>query len=115
MNYKPEDPEFYRQLYLEKAMPVLRLETLNPLETEKAIEELKQESEKQIRELKQQLAEKEVEIRELKAKVAEVSPEKVQDIATQIFQKSFQDLLVKTVATIAEKSKKQIEEEKEKA
>ena len=115
MNYKPEDPEFYRQLYLEKAMPFLRLETLNPLETEKAIKELKQESEKQIRELKQHLAEKEVEIRELKAKVAELSPEKVQDIATQIFQKSFQDLLVKTVATIAEKSKKQIEEEKEKA
>jgi predicted oxidoreductase len=92
MNYKPEDPEFYRQIYIEKGMPFLRLETLNPLEAEKAIAELKQESEKQIRELKKQLAAKDMEIAELNAKVAEVTPKKVEEIAATIFQKSWQDL-----------------------
>jgi integrase len=113
MNYKPEDPEFYRQLYLEKAMPFLRLETLDPLETEKAILELKQKSERQIRELKQQLAKKDLEIEELNAKIAEVSPEKVQDIASKIFQKSFQSLVTKTLEISAEEFKKHIKKEKE--
>lgn len=39
-NYKPQDPEFYRQLYAEKAMPFLRLESGSPLETEKTIADL---------------------------------------------------------------------------
>jgi site-specific recombinase XerC len=43
-NYKPQDPDFYRELYAEKAMPFLRLETSNPLETEKAITSLEQEN-----------------------------------------------------------------------
>jgi site-specific recombinase XerC len=50
-NYRPQDPEYYRQLYAEKAMPFLRLETSSPLETEKAITTLEQEN----RELKNQL------------------------------------------------------------
>ena len=50
-NYKPQDPEFYRELYAEKAMPFLRLETSSPLETEKAITTLEQEN----RELKNQI------------------------------------------------------------
>lgn len=50
-NYKPQDPEFYRELYVEKAMPFLRLETSSPLETEKAITTLEQEN----RELRDQI------------------------------------------------------------
>ncbi len=50
-NYKPQDPEFYRELYAEKAMPFLRLETSDPLETENAITSMKQEN----RELKDQI------------------------------------------------------------
>jgi len=47
-NYRPQDPEYYRELYAEKAMPFLRLEASSPLETEKAITTL----EKENRELK---------------------------------------------------------------
>jgi len=52
-NYKPQDPEFYRELYKEKAMPFLRLETSDPLETENAITTMKQENKK----LKNQIVE----------------------------------------------------------
>jgi len=38
-SYTLKDPEFYRELYKEKAMPFLRLETNTPTETEKTIEE----------------------------------------------------------------------------
>jgi len=36
-HYRPKDPEFHRQLYAEKAMPFLRLETATPSETDKII------------------------------------------------------------------------------
>jgi len=42
-SYRPQDPEFYRKIYAEKAMPFLRLETATPTETEKTIEELRQQ------------------------------------------------------------------------
>jgi len=42
--YRPKDEEFYRKIYAEKAMPFLRLETSTPSETEKKIEELRQEN-----------------------------------------------------------------------
>jgi site-specific recombinase XerD len=51
-NYRPRDPEFYRQLYAEKAMPYLRLESKQPAETEKLVEEQARE----IEDLKRQLA-----------------------------------------------------------
>jgi integrase/uncharacterized coiled-coil protein SlyX len=57
-NYKPQDPEFYRQLYAEGAMPFLRLETATPSETEKTIDELKKQLEtrdKEIEAMKEQL------------------------------------------------------------
>jgi site-specific recombinase XerD len=50
-NYKPQDPEFYRKLYEEKAMPFLRLETATPTETEKTIAELKKQLEARDREI----------------------------------------------------------------
>jgi len=43
-SYRPKDPEFYRKIYAEKAMPFLRLETATPTETEKAIEEQRKEN-----------------------------------------------------------------------
>jgi hypothetical protein len=42
--YRPKDPEFYRKVYAEKAMPFLRLESSTPSETEKQIEELRGEN-----------------------------------------------------------------------
>lgn len=41
-HYRPTDAEFHRQLYKEKAMPYLRLETSTPSETEKTILELRE-------------------------------------------------------------------------
>jgi ribosomal 50S subunit-associated protein YjgA (DUF615 family) len=57
-NYKPQDPEFYRKIYEEKAMPFLRLETATPTETEKTISELK----KQVEQKDQKLQELEMKI-----------------------------------------------------
>ncbi|MCJ7469479.1 tyrosine-type recombinase/integrase, partial [Candidatus Bathyarchaeota archaeon] len=54
-NYKPQDPDFYRKIYEEKAMPFLRLESATPTETEKKIDELKkqlEERDKQIQTMK---------------------------------------------------------------
>jgi site-specific recombinase XerC len=62
-NYKPQDPEFYRQLYEEKAMPFLRLETATPTETEKTIVELKR-----------QLGERDKEIVAMKETMAKLQP-----------------------------------------
>jgi hypothetical protein len=54
-NYRPQDPEFYRGIYAEKAFPHLRFETPTPSETEKTIltqqkliEELRLQLKKQI-------------------------------------------------------------------
>jgi len=40
-HYRPRDVEFHRKLYAEKAMPFLRLEQSTPTETEKVIEDLR--------------------------------------------------------------------------
>lgn len=50
-SYTPKDPEFYRELYIEKAMPFLRLETATPTETEKTIAELKRQLEARDKEI----------------------------------------------------------------
>jgi integrase len=50
-NYRPTDPEFYRKLYAEKAMPFLRLETSTPTETESVIAEQQQQIQKQSEEI----------------------------------------------------------------
>jgi len=41
-HYRPRDEEFHRQLYKEKAMPFLRIETFTPTETDKTIKALAQ-------------------------------------------------------------------------
>lgn len=57
-SYTPKDPEWYRDLYKEKAMPFLRIETATPTETEKTIAELKKqldERDKEIGEMKRMM------------------------------------------------------------
>jgi hypothetical protein len=61
--YTPKDAEFYRELYKEKAMPFLRLETNTPTETEKTIEKLKEE-----------LSNKDQKLRELEQKIMKFEP-----------------------------------------
>ena len=60
-HYRPTDVEHHRKLYMEKAMPFLRLETATPTETEKTIDELKK-----------QLAEKDKEIKQLKFSIEKI-------------------------------------------
>ena len=62
-NYKPQDPEFYRQQYSEKAMPFLRLETATPTETEKTITELKK-----------QIEQKDQKLQEIEKKLTKIEP-----------------------------------------
>jgi len=62
-NYTPKDPEFYRDLYKEKAMPFLRLETNTPTETEKTIEKLKE-----------QISNKDQKLQELEQKIMKFEP-----------------------------------------
>lgn len=57
-SYTPKDPEWYRDLYKEKAMPFLRLEAETPTETEKTIEKLKEQmsnKDQQLQELEQKI------------------------------------------------------------
>jgi len=62
-HYRPTDVEFHRELYAEKAMPFLRLETATPTETEKTIVELKK-----------QLEERDKEIGAMKKTMAKIQP-----------------------------------------
>jgi integrase len=62
-NYTPKDPEFYRDLYKEKAMPFLRLETNTPTETEKTIEKLRE-----------QISSKDQKLQELEQKILKFEP-----------------------------------------
>jgi site-specific recombinase XerD len=60
-SYRPQDPEFYRELYKEKAMPFLRLESATPTETEKTVAELRA-----------QLSQRDEEIEKLKTSVSKI-------------------------------------------
>lgn len=62
-HYRPKDIEHHRQLYAEKSMPFLRLETATPTETEKTITELKK-----------QLLARDKEIDAMKETVAKIQP-----------------------------------------
>lgn len=55
-HYRPQDVEFHRNLYAEKAMPFLRVETATPTQTDKVIAEQKKEIE-ELRETVKQLQE----------------------------------------------------------
>ncbi len=63
-HYRPRDVEFHRELYAEKAMPHLRIETATPTETEKALTDLKQEN-KKLKDIIQKIYNKIYEIKSL--------------------------------------------------
>lgn len=68
-HYRPQDPEFHRQLYKEKAMPFLRIEKATPTEAEKEIVDLRKELEKrdlEISKYKNKFENIEKEVSELK-------------------------------------------------
>jgi len=50
-SYRPQDPEYYRKLYAEKAMPFLRIEKPSPLKMEKVIDDQTKEIERLKKEL----------------------------------------------------------------
>lgn len=47
-NYRPQNPEYYRKRYEEKALPFLRLESPTPSDTEKIITKLEEQHQKEI-------------------------------------------------------------------
>jgi len=60
-NYLPKDPEHYRDIYMTKAMPYLRIETPTPNEMDVSIATLKE----QLREKELQLRQQEYRLRKL--------------------------------------------------
>ena len=78
-NYTPENPEWYRELYREKAMPFLTLETPTPTETKKIVETLQKQHKTEMETLKQEydgkfkkLETERVEVQELKDRLIEI-------------------------------------------
>ena len=64
-HYRSKDPEFYRELYAEKAMPFLRLDDPTPTETSKLINTLKKQHETEMEMLKKQLQKRDAQIQAL--------------------------------------------------
>jgi integrase len=64
-NYKPQNPDFYRELYAEKAMPFLRLEEPTPTETNEIIKTLKKQHETEMGSLKNELKKRDEQIQAL--------------------------------------------------
>ena len=95
-SYRPQDPEFYRQVYAEKALPYLRLETATPSETDKALLELEkkhaeeiQSRDKSIEEMKNRVSKTESENSDLKRRIMKTE-EKLGEIET-ILKKMVED------------------------
>ena len=64
-HYKPQDPEYYRALYAEKAMPFLRLDDPTPTETSELINTLKKQHDTEMEMLQKQLQKRDVQIQAL--------------------------------------------------
>jgi len=76
-HYRPTDVEHHRKLYAEKAMPFLRLETATPTETEKTIEELREQLTKrdqEINTMKKTITERDQEFKAIRETMAKVKP-----------------------------------------
>lgn len=74
-HYRPTDVEFHRKLYAEKAMPFLRLETATPTETEKTIEELREQlkaRDKEIEAMRDKMTERDQEFKDMKEIIAKI-------------------------------------------
>jgi hypothetical protein len=89
-HYRPTDVEYYREIYAEKAMPFLRLETATPTEAEKAITTLKQEN----RELRDQIENLETTIHKIYQKVfhEEIEQEKIDKMIEEHMRASEQQI-----------------------
>ena len=64
-NYRPQDPQYYRELYAEKAMPFLRLEAPTPTETSAIINTLKKQHEAEMGSLKEEIQKRDEQIQAL--------------------------------------------------
>jgi integrase len=64
-SYRPQDPEFYRALYAEKAMPFLRLEEPTPTETNEIMKTLKKQHEAEMSSLKKEIQKRDEQIQAL--------------------------------------------------
>ena len=67
-HYKPQDPDFYRDLYKEKAMPFLRLESPTPTDTE----QLRNQYTKEMENLRNKLAKRDAKIKELETNMEKI-------------------------------------------
>jgi integrase len=73
-NYRPQDPEYYRDIYAEKAMPFLRLETPTPTETSEIIDTLKKQHEAEIDALKNELQKRDEQLQALTERFDKYEP-----------------------------------------
>jgi integrase len=64
-NYKPQDPEFYRALYAEKAMPFLRIDAPTPTETNQLVNAMTKQHEAEMDILKKELKKRDEQIQAL--------------------------------------------------
>ncbi len=72
-NYTPQDAEFYRELYLTKAMPFLRIETPNPTESTKVLIALQTQHKKELETLKTEYeAKAQAQINELQKQMQDI-------------------------------------------
>ena len=99
--YISRDPEEHRKRYAQGYEKLRIMEPATSAQLTGIADRLNQKD-KEIRELKQLLAEKDLEIVELNEKIAQVTPDRIGEIASRIFQKSFQDLMMQTLETSSE-------------
>jgi hypothetical protein len=111
-HYRPNDVEFHRQLYKEKAMPFLRLETPTPSETDKSMQVLTQRIEQ---------LEKQNQILQASIKAQDAIEKQVENIKNvqkeiedmKAWQKLFLEADDKTLLAIREQIKQQFKEKSE--
>jgi exonuclease VII large subunit len=81
-NYKPQDPEYYRKRYEDKALPFLRLEAPTPSDTDEIITTLKEQHRKEIENLEARLKEqhqKEMEQRDKQIEELQAAVQRIQE------------------------------------
>jgi len=78
-SYRPQDPEFHRKLYAEKAMPFLRFETATPSETDKIIQSQAQEIEQLHNEIKELQ-----EVKEISKEVSKLFHKRLEELEKKI-------------------------------
>jgi integrase len=100
-HYLPQDTEFHRKLYAEKALPFLRLETSTPSETEKTISALREEN----KALKSQIEDSKSQVESLRSDL------RITELGMEKFAKETGEKLRKLESIINEYQKKEIAEQ----